>query len=419
MSSHDHWTSPQPEDPAGIPEPEVPHPTPHSAEASPYGPPPHSPDPLPWAYPAPRATHSSHGSGRVLAGTALAAAVLSSALTLAGMALVSGPTPPPTTTPQITAAGTLAVDAEAIGPVLDSVFTVAVTGNLARGTGSGVAIDARHIVTNAHVVNLDGAEESTAKVEVQNALGEEYAATVVGMDTIADVAVLRVEEGVKLRPVAWGDSSTLSVGQGVIAVGAPLGLSNTVTSGIVSSLNRPVELSNGDGTDSNASDAATYINAIQTDAAINSGNSGGALIDTEGRLVGLNVAISTDGASNGSIGIGYAIPAAYVKRVAQELIKTGTASHGLLGVEVSTTGSGGGNFENGALVGNITAGGAADKSSLRSGDVIVAWDGEPVASAGSLIGFTKAAAPGEEVVLTVRRGSREIGVELVVGSDKA
>ena len=354
----------------------------------------------------------------MLFGAVALTAVLSSGLTAAIVNNQTSQAVPQSTVPAVTAAGLPEVSDSELSSVLKTVYTVAVTNGSNRGSGSGVAIDSKHIVTNAHVVNLGGeADARSSSIEVQDSAGREYEAQLVGVDAVADVAVLRLNEG-QVQSISWGSSDELTIGQSVIALGAPLGLSNTVTAGIVSAIDRPVELANSSAADGAASDAATYINTIQTDAAINSGNSGGPLIDTEGRLVGLNVAISSTGGQGGSIGIGYAIPASYVQRVAQELIENGEASHGLLGVQVATAAGEGGNFENGAVVREVESNSAAS-GKLRSGDVISAWNGRPVASANSLIGFVKSTAPGDEAVLTVRRGERERAVTIKLASDRA
>lgn len=324
------------------------------------------------------------------------------------------PTPAPA--PAVTDAGLQDLASADLNEVLASVFTVAVRSSGAQGSGSGVAIDNSHIITNSHVVNLEGAT-SPATVEVQNAVGDTFEATVVGSDAIADVAVLKVKNA-SLTPLKWS-SAAPTVGQGVIALGAPLGLSNTVTAGIVSTLDRPVVLTASQNSEEDASDNSTYINAIQTDAAINSGNSGGPLITADGALIGLNVAIASTSDSAGSIGIGYAIPAAYVRRVASEIIAKGEASHGRLGVQVATVSSPGGSFQAGASVQSIDNNSSASASALRKEDVIVAWNGKQVPSSDSLIGFTKSTAPGTRVTLTVVRNDNEIGVPLTVGSDKA
>lgn len=345
--------------------------------------------------------------------TVLLTAVASSALVFTLMDGFSS-APLRVAAPVISTAEVAALGDAPVSQVLQSVYTVAVQANGTRGSGSGVAIDGEHVVTNAHVVTLANAT-GAPRVEVQNSSGEEFSATVVGVDPISDVAVLKVKSEEPLVPVAWGESKTLTIGQGVIALGAPLGLSNTVTAGIVSAVDRPVELS-GPKTENPDDSGSTFVNTVQTDAAINSGNSGGPLIDGDGRLVGLNVAISAAGESGGNIGIGYAIPVDYVRRVAGELIEEGVASHGLLGVTSSTAASEGGNFSDGAIVVDVVEGSAAD-GKLRRNDVITRWNGKPVDSTRSLIGFVKSTAPGTKVVLTVKRSLREKTLEVTLGSD--
>lgn len=409
---------------------------PYGSEPHPYGDWEHSYQPMGPNLPPqpPQPYHPAYGGGptpprgprRGISNIALLLVMVLSVGVISSIVTVSvvngmGDTLPDPKRPSITVTGTLSGERKNLESILDSVFTIAVRSSTAGGTGSGVAIDEKHIVTNAHVVALGGEDQNEDTViEVQDSYGNEYDAVLIGMDKVADVAVLRIDADVKLTPITFGESDSLTIGQGVVAVGAPLGLSNTVTSGIVSALDRPVQLTQGGATaedEASGEAPSTYINAIQTDAAINKGNSGGPLIDTDGRLVGLNVAISSAEGSTGSIGIGYAIPSDYVKRVSGELIKSGKASHGLLDVSVVTAGSSSQLFEDGALVQEVVKGGAADASTLRKGDVIVGWEGKPVPSSGSLIGFAKRTAPGTEVTLTVRRGDREVAVNVTLGSD--
>lgn len=348
-----------------------------------------------------------------VAGLALVAvfsAALSSGLTIALTEPILVPAPSANERPALKISEERLEGAPNLPRVLDSVFTIAVRGTVSGGSGSGVAIEPNHIVTNAHVVTVGGAVlPEDAVVEVQDSMGVEYDAKIVGVDYFADIAVLSVP-GLEATPVPWGESEDLTIGETVIAVGAPLGLSNTVTSGIVSSLNRPVNLAGEGDTD------ATVINAVQTDAAINSGNSGGPLVNAMGELIGINVAISTGPAGNGNIGIGYAIPGDYAKRVVEEIIADGEASHGRLGIEVSTRGSAGGAFEDGARVESVEVGSVADKAGLKTGDVFISWDGKAVSSSGALIGFVKSETPGTTVLAEIERAGKIRAIEVTVGS---
>jgi putative serine protease PepD len=220
--------------------------------------------------------------------------------------------------------------------------------------------------------------------------------TVVGTDPASDIAVVRAQGVSDLTPITLGSSANLRVGQDVVAIGSPLGLEGTVTTGIVSALNRPVA-TGGDVRNQN-----TVLDAIQTDAAINPGNSGGALVNMNGELVGVNSAIATIGgdspdAQSGSIGLGFAIPVDQAKRIADELISTGTASHASLGVQVSNDTS-----TNGAKIVDVTKGGAADTAGLPSGVVVTKVDDRVIGSADALVAAVRSRAPGEKVTLTYK-----------------
>ena len=298
--------------------------------------------------------------------------------------------------------------------VLPSVVTIKVEGPALAGTGSGfVKRKDGYILTNNHVVE---AATSKGKITVVFSDGKSSAATVIGKDESYDLAVIRVDRR-NLPPLVLGASSAVVVGDEVIAVGASLGLDNTVTSGIVSALNRPVTASGAGAA------GASFINAIQTDAAINPGNSGGPLLDMDGRVIGVNSAIarvasaqSTDGQS-GNIGVGFAIPSDQVRKTAEQLIAGGKATHPVIGVLIDTTYKGEGVKiasapQNGSPP--ITKGGPADKAGLRPGEVIVKFDGRPVTGPDEFVVAIRAKSVGETVVLTVRRGSQERTVKMVL-----
>jgi putative serine protease PepD len=291
--------------------------------------------------------------------------------------------------------------------VLPSVVTIKVdAGADGAGTGSGFVIDNRgHILTNNHVV-AGGASNGVIEVVLSN--GETEDATIVGRDGSYDLAVLRIER-TDLTPLQLGASDQVVVGDPVIAVGAPLGLEQTVTSGIVSALNRPVAPGAGDET--------SFINAIQTDAAINPGNSGGPLLDLAGQVIGVNSAIArvpgSGTSSSGNIGLGFAIPSDQARRTAEQLIATGKATHPIIGVLLDRTFSG-----EGAQVQDssdaVTPDGPADKAGVRPGDVVVSFEGKPIRTPDQLIVSIRARAVGETVTLTIRRDGQEIDLPMTL-----
>ncbi|RRO15798.1 PDZ domain-containing protein [Saccharopolyspora rhizosphaerae] len=274
------------------------------------------------------------------------------------------------------------------------------------GSGSGVVIDGDgYVVTNNHVVSM-AADTPNAQVSTVFHDGTRAPARVVGRDVKTDLAVLKVE--VANPTVAQlGDSDKLKVGDDVIAIGSPLGLAGTVTTGIVSSVHRPVRLA-GEGTDTNA-----VIDAIQTDAAINPGNSGGALVDGSGAVVGINSAIRTlgSGGEGGSIGLGFAIPIDDVRRIAQELIRTGTVRHADLGVNVKSVSDG---LADGAQVQNVRDASAAAGGGMAEGDVIIKVGDRKVGSADELIVAVDRYQVGDRVPVTVVRQGRELVLDVTL-----
>jgi putative serine protease PepD len=284
--------------------------------------------------------------------------------------------------------------------VMPAVVSVEVRVGQAGDTGSGVVVDGEngYIVTNNHVISaaagVDGAE-----IRAVFSDGSGSPARIVGRDPASDVAVLKVAKP-GLVTASLGDSDKVRVGDPVVAIGSPLGLAGTVTSGIVSALHRPVRLS-GEGSDTNA-----VINAVQTDAPINPGNSGGALVDATGAVIGINtamLAVGGSGGSGGSTGLGFAIPIDTVRDIAQQLISTGTAVHATLGVNTRSVTDG---TRDGALVLNVEPQGPGDRAGIREQDVIIALDGKPVGSSEELQVAVDAHKPGETVALeVVRNGS--------------
>ena len=298
--------------------------------------------------------------------------------------------------------------------ILPAVVTIKVEGPDGSGTGSGFVLRKDgYILTNNHVVE---AATAKGKITVLFSDGKRSDASVIGRDQSYDLAVIRVDRK-NLPVLVLGNSSAVVVGDSVFAVGAPLGLDNTVTSGIVSALNRPVTAA-GAGASS-----SSFINAIQTDAAINPGNSGGPLLDMDGRVIGVNSAIArvassqgTDGQS-GNIGVGFAIPSDQVRKTAEQLIASGKATHPVIGVLIDTAYKGEGvriatGPQNGSAP--LTKGGPADKAGLRPGDVILTFDGRPVTDPDQFVVAVRARSVGETVRLTVRRGGTEQTVTMVL-----
>jgi S1-C subfamily serine protease len=296
--------------------------------------------------------------------------------------------------------------ADVAGRVVPAVVSIEVRSGTTGGTGSGVVVDPRgDIVTNNHVVSL-AATDPRATLEAVFASGVRAAARIVGRDPQTDIAVVKVDVA---NPVVaqLGRSADLRVGDGVIAIGSPLGLAGTVTTGIVSSLRRPVRL------DAESADANPVIDAIQTDAAINPGNSGGALVDSTGAVVGINTAIRTLGGTDssgqgGSIGLGFAIPIDDVRTIALSLITTGGFAHTDLGVNAKSVTDG---TSDGAQILNVRQGGAADRAGVLEGDVVTRVDDRPIASADELTVAIREHRPGESVTLGVVRAGRPLSLQ--------
>jgi len=287
------------------------------------------------------------------------------------------------------------------------------------GEGSGVILDGQgRILTNNHVV---AAAADGGRITVVLHDGRTYAATVVGRDPTTDLAVLAVSQPPgDLKPATLGDSSAVEVGDAVMAVGNPLGLSGTVTTGIVSALNRPVTTSAEQRAPGGGSRVERVVtNAIQTDAAVNPGNSGGALVDAAGRVVGIPSSIASLGASaggpSGSIGLGFAIPINEAKDVATQLQNGATVSHAFLGVTLADgTATVEGTQRQAAVIGSVTPDAPAARAELARGDAVVAVDGRRLDGADSLVARIRALRPGTAVTLTVVRDgtSREVRVTL-------
>jgi len=284
-------------------------------------------------------------------------------------------------------------------------------GRTGGATGSGFVLDKQgHIITNNHVVQ--SADESDGEIEIVDQEGNRYVATVVGRSAVYDLAVLYSKDAAVLPPASLGASRRLSVGEPVVAFGSPLGLSSTVTSGIVSALNRPV-------TTGDSSNDSSYINAVQTDAAINPGNSGGPLVNLQGQVVGVNSAIATTGGGfgggeSGNIGVGFAIPIEQVRVTADQILRTGEARYPVIGAKVQT---GGDKDGTGALIDEVMPDTPAEDSGLEKGDIVTAVNGQRVTDGIALIVAIRTYQPGQTIEFTVRRGGNEQLVEVTLDSE--
>jgi putative serine protease PepD len=393
----------------GAPEPTTPYPSPYGHASAPSQPSvPTSPSTtggrLPgWAWPVITALALVAGLlGGVLGGVAVSSSLGSD----------DGVSTPPVSTDN-GAAAPLKADNGSIRAVaarlLPSTVQIQANGGAdgsagGGATGSGFVLDrADHVITNNHVV-ADATGPGELKVVDRN--GNKHAAKIVGRSPVYDLAVLDVSDPAGLRPAAIGSSSQLRVGDTVVAIGSPLGLSSTVTSGIVSATDRPV--TTGDDNQS------SYINALQTDAAINPGNSGGPLVNLRAQVVGVNSAIATTGGSigqSGNIGVGFAIPMEQVRITAAQILATGKARYPVIGANVDT-----GEGTSGAEVVEVPSGSPAAAGGLRKGDVVTRVDGKPVTDGISLIVAIRSHRPGETIGLQVRRAGHDKTVRVTLDS---
>jgi putative serine protease PepD len=335
-----------------------------------------------------------------------------------------------------------------------SVVTISVSASSESGTGSGVVLSADgYVLTNNHVVTLDG-DTADGTISVTTSDGHLYAAKVVGTDPLNDLAVIKLEKASGLTPATFADSTDLNVGDAVVAIGAPLDLPNTVTTGIVSALNRSIAVqssavpdsgsSSGDGSGGGSSSpfnfwdfgggsgssgtqtptSNIYLSVLQTDAAINPGNSGGALLDSQGDVIGINVAIAGTGTSSsgqsGSIGVGFAIPSEVAKRIADDIIAGKTPTHGQLGVTSASNQSASTGTVAGVEVSAAPAAGTpAAKAGLQKGDIITAIGKVAVTDYTDLAGQVRAYAGGTKVDVTFSRGGESRTVAVTLGSTTA
>jgi putative serine protease PepD len=383
------------------------------------------------AQPVPGPTRSAKGRRLAEASAiALVAAVLASGGTYALTRTDTGSAPAAQTSTSATTSTSPVLQANALAPnwsvtagaVSPSVVSISVTSSQASGQGSGVIFDtAGHILTNNHVVTGAGAG---SKLTVTLNDKRTYDATVVGTDPSTDLAVIKLTNAPSdLKAIALGDATVLKVGDQVMAVGNPLGLAGTVTTGIVSALNRPVTTSDQSTDPTTAQSADPVVtNAIQTSAAINPGNSGGALVNASGQLIGINSAIASLGSSSGSssqsgnIGIGFAIPVNEARSIADQLISTGKATHPYLGVSSKDGVVADGSAKRAAAVlSNVVSGTPADQAGLQAGDAITAVDGNSIDGSLSLVAQVRQHNVGDKVTLTYLRSgqSKDINLTLI------
>ena len=411
-------------------------------------------------------TEPAEGKAKAGVGGGKIAAIIIAAALVGGIAGVGGAVgygalnPTSSTSKTATGPSTVTVnnpesvsEATAIAAkAVPSVVTINVSGSSAAGSGSGIVLDKQgHILTNAHVATLDG-EVSSPTITVTTSDGRIMDATVVGIDATYDMAVLQVKDGSSLTPMEFADSSKLNVGSMTVAVGAPLGLSNSVTTGIVSALNRSIQIQSsaapsgggsdspqqtpnpkdpqqpfqfdipGRGSGSGAAAETISIAVIQTDAAINPGNSGGALVDSDGKLIGVNVAIASTGSSSsssaqsGNIGVGFAIPSDIAHRIAKDIIADGKATHGLLGASVQDASSVKGATVVGAAIASVTNGGAAADAGVQAGDIVTSFNGNPITDASDLTAQVRAVAGGSSATLTIDRNGKSQDITVKLGT---
>ena len=306
-----------------------------------------------------------------------------------------------------------------------SVVTIRVSTANSGGNGSGVVLTSDgYILTNAHVVTVGG---TTANVELSVRTNERevFPARIIGTDPTNDLAVIKIETTKPLIPMVFADSSKINVGDQVVAIGAPLGLEATVTTGIVSALNRTIQVASSENPDetglefwSGSSLPPVSLGVIQTDAAINPGNSGGALVNTRGELIGINVAIArtSAAAAGGSIGVGFAIPSNIADRIAKDIIETGESTSGVLGVLIADAMSSdnGSAFPVGALIIEVTPGGAAEGIGLRPDDIVVKLNGKTISSASELTSAVRQQKAGTEVKIEILRDGERLTFDVVL-----
>ncbi|RIQ34798.1 PDZ domain-containing protein [Jiangella rhizosphaerae] len=293
--------------------------------------------------------------------------------------------------------------------VLPSVVSITAQSQFGQAGGTGVIISSDgEIVTNNHVVESVG---QGGTVQVTFSDGTTADAEVIGTDPLTDLAVIKAQDVSGLQPAELGNSGDLAVGQQVVAIGSPLGLDGTVTSGIVSALNRPMAASSDGQPQAGVN---SVIDAIQTDAPINPGNSGGPLVNMDGQVVGINSAILTTGSGNGSIGLGFSIPIDQAKPIIEELRQGQEATHAQIGVGVNDAQQG---DVRGALIAQVNPGSPGEEAGLQEGDVVTHVGDRVVSDATSLIAAVRSHRPGDEIELTYVRDGQEQTTTVTLGSD--
>jgi putative serine protease PepD len=315
---------------------------------------------------------------------------------------------------------------------LPSVVTLSVSGRTASGTGSGVVLtNDGYILTNAHVVTMNGQTEGV-RIEIKTSAGKIFRAKIVGTDPTNDLAVIKAS-GSGFSPIEFADSALVNVGDFAVAIGAPLGYDATVTSGVISAKNRTISVESAEAPDDGGSSLQLWqdqdvppvnLNVIQTDAAINPGNSGGALVNDKGQLIGVNVAIASSGSISGeagNIGVGFAIPSNVAKRVSDQIIKTGTVTHGLLGAIVNDAkfSDAAASFSVGAQIQGLAPGGPAEKAGLKEGDVIIECEGKAIDGAKTLTAAIRSNPAFAKVTLKVLRDGTEFTISVTLGDAAA
>jgi S1-C subfamily serine protease len=405
--------------PGGVPGPAVPPP------ASSWPPPPPHTTPMPAAVPpeaVPAGALPARRTGRLRIGMAglVAGAVIgggagAGVVTLFDEPATGGSTPSTAQSVVIQDPETATTATAAAAKASPSVVTVYVQSGSDSGSGSGVVLTPDgYVLTNNHVVTMETSE--VGDVQVRTADGTLYDAEVVGTDPSSDLAVIKLDGAEDLTPAEFADSDDVQVGDVAVAIGAPLGLANTVTDGIISATDRAVATGS-------SQDDTTVIDALQTDAAINPGNSGGALVNGAGQVIGINTAIAsvasgTPGSSSqsGNIGVGFAIPSNTASRIAQEIIENGSATRAFLGVSARTdAGSDNSEIGTGAEIVSVEPDSAASAAGLRECDVITAVGDRTVTTSTELTAAVRSSAPGDTVSLTVRRDDETATVEVTLG----
>jgi S1-C subfamily serine protease len=388
--------------------------------AMPSAPPPSGPTSMPGPVPGEPAPRRRGGRVRIgiaglVAGALIGGGAGAGVVTLLDEPATGGSTPASAQNVVIENPQTATTATAAAAKAAPSVVTVYVQNGSDSGSGSGVVLsDDGYVLTNNHVVTLDSGE--SGDVQARAADGTLYDAEVVGTDPSSDLAVIKLDGASGLTPADFADSDDVQVGDVAVAIGAPLGLSNTVTDGIISATDRAVATGS-------TQDDTTVIDALQTDAAINPGNSGGALVNGAGQVMGINTAIATvahgapgSSSQSGNIGVGFAIPSNTATRIAQEIIETGSATRAFLGVSARTeAGNDNSEIGTGAEIVSVEPDSAAGAAGLREGDVVTAVGDRPVTTSTELTAAVRSWAPGDTVSLTVRRGDRTATVEVTLG----